>query len=885
LAEIAREIMPVVAVLSLASGLAVPARAQLPTEEERLKIFTTPEDVKKKLEKDKSRPPIEMFRSQVAPFDILPYMKAHHWSTISLEVRANYDDYSGMLQTAPITLLGLDQRSPLPQEIVFRRDARLPKTQRMRVGFQVMLPQIPKPPRQELGLELIRPDAIRPDEVWPASLRTLEAHQMLILILTKETSDAYAFWNRFQALYPRTADRGDALGLEKKRYYRLVLPLDPGKPPLSSHPLAWTTISHVIWDGMAPDTLNPTQQQAMLDWLHWGGQLTLVGGAGTTFSVLKDSFLSPYIPAEVTGENALLSRADLTPLSIAYQPLNVRISNDSDDPNDVTSFDESIRYRGPSAINPPPSRPVFLTGLRPNPGAVGIALGDSGDRLVGVERRVGRGRILMLALNPTDPALAAWLGLDTFVRRVVLRRPEDPIRGPVVRIGRQLGPEPEVSLPGPDLSWVRYLSRDMKAPRSEELRPKRATASEDPFDAVEMRPIPARSAPSGGGDDDPTDDNLPKEPVAAWLDSAALPVLCRDTLEEASGIKIPSSLFVLKVVLAYLLALVPLNWLLCRYVIGRRELAWVVAPLLALGFAVGVERAAAYDMGYNSACDEVDVIEAHGDYPRAHVSRFGSLYTTGRTRYTISYPNDPTALALPLDNGRTLRGEDVTTSAFQSFPVPALEGYLIQPRSLGMFRAEEMVSLDGAVSLVSEGPARQVVNGSGLELRDAVVVDVSGPSAADRREVHLGTIAPGATVEVKEQPRDNAGPSGADALRPQRFLRVFREAYEDRPENRGEIRLVAWVAGPRPGQKIEPPVDRHRGFTAVVVHLRSGPPPSPDGPVYNKATGAPGAPATYEVVPGPPPGIGQPRARPQVTRRPRPALKQAAPAQPVPDGR
>jgi hypothetical protein len=32
---------------------------------------------------------------------------------------------------------------------------------------------------------------------------------------------------------------------------------------------------------------------------------------------------------------------------------------------------------------------------------------------------------------------------------------------------------------------------------------------------------------------------------------------------------------------------------------------------------------------------------------------------------------------------------------------------------------------------------------------------------------------------------------------------------------------------------IEPPVDRRRGFTAVVVHLRSGPPPNPDSPRYN----------------------------------------------------
>ena len=57
--------------------------AQLPaTEEERLQILTEPDALKKKIEKDKNRPPFEFFRSQVAPFDVLPYVKANHWGTL-----------------------------------------------------------------------------------------------------------------------------------------------------------------------------------------------------------------------------------------------------------------------------------------------------------------------------------------------------------------------------------------------------------------------------------------------------------------------------------------------------------------------------------------------------------------------------------------------------------------------------------------------------------------------------------------------------------------------------------------------------------------------------------------------------------------------------------
>ena len=81
---------------------------------------------------------------------------------------------------------------------------------------------------------------------------------------------------------------------------------------------------------------------------------------------------------------------------------------------------------------------------------------------------------------------------------------------------------------------------------------------------------------------------------------------------------------------------------------------------------------AARNLGYDTASDEIDLLEVYGDYPRAHLTRLGSLYSTGRTNFNLSYPNDPTALALPMDTGRSIRGEQVASSAWQSYPVPAL---------------------------------------------------------------------------------------------------------------------------------------------------------------------------------------------------------------------
>ena len=240
--------------------------------------------------------------------------------------------------------------------------------------------------------------------------------------------------------------------------------------------------------------------------------------------------------------------------------------------------------------------------------------------------------------------------------------------------------------PDPDLSWISaYLSRDMGSGSAE---PKPDTPAHDkPVQEYRRRPYSQLCSPSHRPPRKPTSPYVTfhiagPAAVAEWLRHVRDCLgLSREALKEASGIKIPTSSFVLKIILAYIITLVPLNWVICRYIFNRRELAWIVVPLLSIGFAIGVERLAAYDVGYNSACDEIDLLETHAGYPRAHVSRFGSLYSTGRIRYTISYPNDPTALALPLNNGLALRGEDVTTSIWQSVPTPSLEGYLIQPRN------------------------------------------------------------------------------------------------------------------------------------------------------------------------------------------------------------
>lgn len=857
--RIAPHFRRLVGALTIVGCLVGPAaRGQSQTPEERLKILTDPESVKQRIrEKEKQKPPFEVYKSQVAPFDVLPFIKANHWATLSLEMQSNDDDYVGLLQTSSVRLLGIPRDGlavlESPQEVVYRREARLLKEQRARLGLQILMPRIPK----EMVLELTRPDAIRADEYSNALLRVLEPHQMLVLVLSKDSTEAFARWGHFPLMFPSSADRGDVQAIDRQRYYRLVLPLQLDQLPLSAHPLTWSTLSHVIWDSLSPEKLNTSQQQAMVDWLHWGGQIILLGGAKGSFAALQDSFLAPYLPAEPTGENVLLKADDLKPLADSYRPTALIQSRDDPQPvpdvDDTGRFDRKL-YLPPEPIIPASNRPVFLAGLRPAPGASVITLGESSSHVVAVEQRVGRGRVLMLALNPVDPALTAWPGLDTFIRRVLLRRPEETLLSPGGWNGQEMLPPSFNALTGPELSWFRILSRDVGA-------------AEPRVNPEALEPRTKKEADEAAATEDPTPRDTPAvityPSVAEWVDSSRLPLMSRDALEEASGISIPSSWFVLKVILAYVIALVPLNWLICRYVLGRRELAWLVVPALSLIFAVGVERAAAYDLGYDEACDEIDILESYGGYQRGHLSRFASLYSTGRVRFTISFPN-LTALALPQDNGRSLRGEDVMTSTFQSQPTPALEGFQVQPRSLALFRAEEMMDLLGEISLVTTGKGRRIANTSNMELRDAVLIDVNRPD--DLKQMYLGTIPAGATIEVKAAATASAVPPARKGeLNPAAFLKLFSTFADSRPEDTGEIRLVAWVPKVSGGMQIEPAVDRHRGFTVVVVHLKNGPPPDPDGPTYNflaRDLKSIKPAAVPESLMNPPPGF-----RPNVNRR------------------
>ena len=180
------------------------------------------------------------------------------------------------------------------------------------------------------------------------------------------------------------------------------------------------------------------------------------------------------------------------------------------------------RYRPRTPIPATPKKPLFIAALKPKPGATVIPLGGPGNPPLGVEWKVGRGRVLMLGRRPDRPR-PRRLGR---LRHVGPPGRPPPPRGAAGRTTwAQTRPDGMLSRPattrsnGPDLTSVRYLSP----------RPRRA----DPADPRRGRPADLdTSLPAGRTSISPY---VSRSPSASGSTPSALPRLSRDDAREGLG--------------------------------------------------------------------------------------------------------------------------------------------------------------------------------------------------------------------------------------------------------------------------------------------------------------------------------------------------------------
>jgi hypothetical protein len=770
-------------------------------------------------QKEKPKPDFEPVKLRVMP-QKTDETEAHrllvkpgHWTAAVEEMKANNFDFVGQLyaDTRPKADEPATVIDRTPYRLAITRPAPLAKGQ---PKFFEMLFYVPgSSQRGWLVTELRSRGGGMVTTPGPEPLTLQKAHQYNMVVLAAEP-DRYRHLDtdkRFDSILAPHMVAGSDLTETVLRYYNVVEPALTKPVALPSSVLAWTNIAYLIWDDIDPSLLSPEQQQAIVDWLHWGGQIVISGPK--SLDQLRDkSFLGPYLPA-AAGEPITIDSDTLAPL------------------NKVWTLDVPDE-RGQKQ----PGRP--LAAVRPWSG-VTLALQKDATTLpdtanLVAERRIGRGRIVVTAFRLAQRELWNWPGFDGFLNACLLRRPSRRFSDHVGALNVDWNLSPHRVAADPLLiTQFRFLSRDWDGKdgfaaakwAQPPKQPDDQMAYGNPFSPypgypmqqpqpIDLDPVPGLGPGVGG-----------------WNDFSSVSNAARDSLKEAAGIVIPKAEFVVAVLVAYLVILVPVNWL-AFWSIGRVEWAWIAAPFIAVGGMAAVVKLAQLDIGFARSQTEVALLEMHNGYPRGHLTRYSALYTSLSTTYDAS-SEDPNALVLPFPadaDFTPLTGQSIDTVTYHCDRSAQLSDFAVSSNSTAFLHSEQIVDLGGAISYApgADGSDGEVTNATKQDLKQVAVM--RGARGKEHEIAWIGDLAAGASAKIQfyesgsPQVQDvlhrnySIGQAGESAkLSLDRLADLFRAG----PIAEGEVRLIAMLDKPMAGLQVDPAASQSvRGATLVVANLQ-----------------------------------------------------------------
>ena len=183
----------------------------------------------------------------------------------------------------------------------------------------------------------------------------------------------------------RSTPDGDA----GPKFYEVVSMPASRRPSLPTNALVLDEHRLSALGRLRPGPWDVDQQQALIDWLHWGGQIIVSGP--DALEQLRSSFLRPYLPASVEKSRSFAAER---PGRTALLGGRIRPSAEAG---------ETLAGRGTEER---PARRVSSVHRRP--------AGRAASR---------PGRIVASAFRLTGPELTGWTGFDCFFNACLLRRP------------------------------------------------------------------------------------------------------------------------------------------------------------------------------------------------------------------------------------------------------------------------------------------------------------------------------------------------------------------------------------------------------------------------------------------------------------------------------
>lgn len=673
------------------------------------------------------------------------YIKPGHWHDIRFQAIANQYDIEGELYAGAVPLDGSMSRFLQVEGTkympVTKRLAALPKGDWKTFDSSVFYPaRDDSYATASIRVGLNRYGGGQTNFLNAGSLRTMAPDQHHLLVLTSR-KDVF----RYLELAPTIQLPGEMDFERNHPPSYIVIASDPSFPaPVPRHALNWTSIAYLIWDDFDPDLLDSDQQTAMVDWIHFGGQLILSGP--DCVERLEDSFLGDYLPGR--AEAAVnLSSDHLNELNASW---SLPEKNATSKKRDLQVLDKSpllgVNFQLHEDAN-------FMEG--------------SGELVA--ERQLGRGRIVTTSFSLAAPTVRAWRSFDSFLSNVLMRRlPRTFKRRDDLNNATYFSwQRDDAAMRDPLLhSSLRFLSRDLSThgtsaqSRGSYLIAPADEAAEEGLGsefAIYGNDY-AEALPSLDGERDLDDlwhyggfDVNPKLGVASWNDFNGVAAAARSTLQNAAGISPPSGNFVLQMLAGYLLVLVPINWLVF-WLVGKVEYAWIAAPIIAVIGALVVIRMASLDIGFSRSNTQVALLEIPVGYDRGHLTEYSALYTSLSTAYRVELDN-PTSQALPFPTQpRSMGGGNETPVTVNLDKVTAneLSGLQIQSNTTELLHAEHMFGVGGRIRVEQNDDGETVlINNSTVKLKNVLIV------GAVKRKPNAEPMASKVIQKTKSKKRQN----------------------------------------------------------------------------------------------------------------------------------
>ena len=210
-------------------------------------------------------------------------------------------------------------------------------------------------------------------------------------------------------------------------------------------------------------------------------------------------------------------------------------------------------------------------------------------------------------------------------------------------------------------------------------------------------------------------------------------------LSNLPSLEVPPAELLLAVIVGYILLIGPLSYLALRR-LDRRELAWIVAPILVIVFS-GVSYGIGASMkGSQIIVNQIAVVRSSTDGTAASVSTYAGIFSPSRATYDLTVRGDALLSALQVSSIDPATGGTVANYAAEQGDPAHLRGLVVSVFGLQAVRAEAVLphtpSLRVTWSVTGDRLDGRAANEGTQPMEDVAVISTSGG-------VMVGTLAPG----------------------------------------------------------------------------------------------------------------------------------------------